>query len=35
MAEFLSKENLLDELLNLFKDAEKFLITIVIFPKIN
>jgi hypothetical protein len=24
MAEFLSKENLLDELLNLFKDAEKF-----------
>lgn len=35
MAEFLSKENLLDELLNLFKDAEKFLVLVSPYIKLN
>ena len=35
MAEFLSKENLLDELLNLFKDAENFLVLVSPYIKLN
>lgn len=35
MAEFLSNENLLDELLNLFKDAEQFLVLVSPYIKLN